>query len=489
MSKFDCKTGKPREECGVFGVFNPDGEATDVARLCYYGLYALQHRGQESCGIAVSDRGVVTNYRDLGLVNEVFTKEKLESLGAGQMALGHVRYAAGGARRRSNAQPLVNSHVKGNMTLAHNGALTNAAELREEHELRGGIFHTASDAEVIAYAITYQRLTAPSIEAAVEAAMPALHGAYTFLLMSPQKMVAARDPKGFRPLCMGTLDGATVFASESCALNAVGAEFVRDILPGEIVVVTKDGVRSITTHCGQKTSLCVFEYVYFARPDSVVDGASVHMARLRAGQFLAKEYPIEGDVVIGVPDSGIDAALGYSRESGVPYGIGFLKNKYVGRTFIAPGQGQRENLVRIKQSPIAATVAGKRVIMVDDSIVRGTTSLKIIKMLREAGAKEVHMLLSCPPFLYPCYFGTDIDSSEKLIAHNHTVDEICKIIGADSLGYLSIEALEKLAPECGLGFCSGCFTGQYPVPPPARPQKPRYERKLSEEPAQYQLDI
>ena len=305
-----------------------------------------------------------------------------------------------------------------------------------------------------------------------------LKGAYSLVLMSPRKLVAARDPMGFRPLCMGQLGESVVFASESCALNAVGATFVRDIEPGEIVVVTDEGIESIRTHCSSKTSLCVFEYVYFARPDSVIDGASVHMARMRAGQYLAKEYPIEADVVIGVPDSGLDAALGYSLESGIPYGIGFLKNKYIGRTFIAPTQAQRENDVRIKLNPIAATVAGKRVVMVDDSIVRGTTSLKIIKLLREAGAKEVHMLLSCPPFLYPCYFGTDIDSSENLIAYNHTIEEIRQIIGADSLGFLSIEALGDVAPGCKLGFCNGCFTGDYPVAPPARSQKNKFEEPL-----------
>jgi len=446
--------------------------------LCYYGLYALQHRGQESCGIAVNDNGVVTAFRDLGLVNEVFTKEALTNLGTGQIAMGHVRYATTGTHRRANAQPLVINHIKGSMTLAHNGNLTNAAELREEQELRGGIFQTTSDTEVIAYAITNHRLTQPSIEKAVEGAMNDLKGAYSLVLMSPRKLVAARDPMGFRPLCMGQLGESVVFASESCALNAVGATFVRDIEPGEIVVVTDEGIESIRTHCSSKTSLCVFEYVYFARPDSVIDGASVHMARMRAGQYLAKEYPIEADVVIGVPDSGLDAALGYSLESGIPYGIGFLKNKYIGRTFIAPTQAQRENDVRIKLNPIAATVAGKRVVMVDDSIVRGTTSLKIIKLLREAGAKEVHMLLSCPPFLYPCYFGTDIDSSENLIAYNHTIEEIRQIIGADSLGFLSIEALGDVAPGCKLGFCNGCFTGDYPVAPPARSQKNKFEEPL-----------
>lgn len=468
---------KLHEECGLIGVFN-HGEVEDVVSACYFGLYALQHRGQESCGIAVNDRGVITNYRDLGLVNEVFTEDAIRNLGTGNMAMGHVRYAITGTGRRSNAQPLVINHIKGTMTLAHNGSLTNAAELREEQELKGGIFHTTSDTEVIAYAITNERLTAPSIETAVERAMNRLKGAYSIVLMSPRKLIAARDPMGFRPLCMGKIGESIVFASESCALNAIGAEFVRDIEPGEIVVVTQDGIHSITTHCGKGSSLCVFEFVYFARPDSVIDGASVHEARVRAGEELARQYKVEADVVVGVPDSGLDAALGYARESGIPYGIGFLKNKYIGRTFIAPDQIKRENNVRIKLNPIAATVAGKRVVLVDDSIVRGTTSLKIIKLLREAGAKEVHMMLSCPPFLYPCYFGTDIDSSDKLIAFNHTVEEIREIIDADTLGYLDIQSLDGLAEGCKLGFCSGCFTGKYPVDPPARPQKSRFEEKL-----------
>lgn len=468
---------KPGEECGVFGVFDK-GELGNVVEMCYYGLYALQHRGQESCGIAVNDRGVITNYRDLGLVNEVFNKERLAYLGDGQIAMGHVRYATTGARRRSNSQPLVINHIKGTMTLAHNGNLTNAAQLRRDFELTGAIFHTSTDTEVIAYTVTQHRLTEPSIEKAVEAAMADLKGAYSLVLMSPQKLVAARDPSGFRPLCFGKIGESVVVASESCALNAVGATFVRDIEPGEIVVVTKGGLKSIRTHCGQKTSLCVFEYVYFARPDSVIEGASVHMARLRAGRELAREYPIDADVVIGVPDSGIGAALGYAEQSGIPYGMGFLKNKYIGRTFIAPSQSQRESDVRIKLNPIKSTVAGKRVVMVDDSIVRGTTSLKIIRLVREAGAKEVHMLLSCPPFLFPCHFGTDIDSSENLIAYNHTVEEICQLIGADSLGYLSNKALQTLAPECSLGFCDGCFTGQYPVPPPPESEKNRFEQKL-----------
>ncbi len=469
---------KLHEECGVFGVF-AGKEQLDVAALTYYGLYALQHRGQESCGIAVNDDGVFTVHKDIGLVNEVFRPRTLEALGSGKMAVGHCRYATTGTGSRANAQPLVVRHIKGSMALGHNGNLTNATELREKYELEGAIFHTTSDTEVIAYAITKARLETPSIEEAVEKAMDTLAGAYSLVIASPSKLIAVRDPHGFRPLCMGRIGDSVLFASESCALDAVGAEFVRDIEPGEIVVAGDDGIKTLRRHCGGPSSMCVFEFIYFARPDSVIDGSSVHTARQRAGTFLALQHPVQADVVIGVPDSGLDAALGFSKQSGIPYDIGFLKNKYIGRTFIAPSQKQRENDVRIKLNPIASVVAGKRVVLVDDSIVRGTTSLKIVQLLREAGAKEVHMRLSAPPFLYPCYFGTDIDSSEHLIAYRHTVEEIRAIIGVDSLGYLDVDSLDMLADRSTCGFCKGCFTGNYPAPKPSRAQKSKFEHKIS----------
>ncbi|MCI6639270.1 MAG: amidophosphoribosyltransferase [Pygmaiobacter massiliensis] len=477
MEKLPCD--KLHEECGVFGVYDR-GEVGDVARLSYYGLYALQHRGQESCGIAVNDDGVINLHKDTGLVNEVFTKEKLDSL-TGQMAVGHCRYATTGSKRRSNAQPLLVRHIKGHMALAHNGNLTNAAELREQYEMEGAIFHTTTDTEVIAYTITKERIRQPSIERAVLAAMEKIAGAYSLVIMSPRKLIAARDPMGFRPLCMGRIGESVVFASESCALDAVGATFERDIEPGEVVVVSEDGIQCYTEHCNKAPrSLCVFEFIYFARPDSVVDGASVHMARQKAGQFLARQHPVDADVVIGVPDSGLDAALGYSMESGIPFNLGFLKNKYIGRTFIAPNQAQRENDVRVKLNPISSVVKGKRVVLIDDSIVRGTTSKKIVKLMRKAGATEVHMRLSSPPFLYPCYFGVDIDSSENLIAYNHTVEQIAQIIGVDSLGYLSVDCLDQLADGCKEGFCKACFTGNYPVKPPKKTEKNKFECKLSE---------
>ena len=467
------------EECGVFAVYSDS--TTDVAMTTYIGLYALQHRGQESCGIVVNDRGVFTHHKDLGLVHEVFDKDTLASLGQGNIAIGHVRYSTTGNSNRSNAQPLVVRHMKGPLAIAHNGNLVNARELREEYELKGAIFHSTNDTEVISYAITEQRLKQPSIEEAVEKAVGRLRGAFSIVVMSPKKLIAARDPFGFRPLSLGKLgDGAYVVSSETCAFDSVGAEFVRDLLPGEIIVIDSDGVRSVKTYCGtEKSRFCVFEYVYFARPDSVIEGASVHRARLRAGEFLWKEHPVDADVVIGVPDSGLDAALGLSRASGIPYGVGFIKNRYVGRTFIQPTQAERTNSVKIKLNVVNDTVKGKRVILVDDSIVRGTTSKRIVNLIREAGAKEIHVRISCPPFTNPCFFGTDIDSKENLIACKMSVDEICREIGADSLGYLSVEGVNKIAgDEAKCGFCDACFTGNYPCDVPKEMPKDKFEFKI-----------
>ena len=472
---------KLHEECGVFGVF-AQGK-TDVASDVYYGLYALQHRGQESCGIVVNDDGVFAAYKDTGLVNDVFTHDRLARLGEGNIAVGHVRYSTTGNDGRLNAQPIVVNHIKGHMALAHNGILVNSLELRRELELQGSIFHTTSDTEVISYIITKERISSASIEEAVSRAMDKIKGAYSLVIMSPSKLMAVRDENGFRPLCYGkTADGSYVVASESCALDAVGAEFIRDVRPGEIVVFDKNGVRSVETHCGKKkTTMCIFEYIYFARPDSTMDGRSVHEARIRAGSCLAMEHPVFADVVIGVSDSGIDAAIGYSRQSGIPYEMGFIKNKYIGRTFISPGQKSRENKVRIKLNPIVETVRGKRVVLIDDSIVRGTTSARIVKLLREAGAKEVHMRVSAPPFLNPCYYGTDIDSRENLIACNYTHKEMEEMIGVDSLGFLDVNHLSMLigtADKCG--YCSACFDNNYPTEVPAEGKKDRFESKLSE---------
>lgn len=470
---------KIHEECGVFGVFAPD--TRDVASTAYYGLFALQHRGQESCGIVVNDDGLFRYYKDTGLVNDVFTPRALKNLGLGNMALGHVRYGTTGENDRLNSQPIVVNHSKGRMSLAHNGNLINSYELRNELELEGSIFHTTSDTEVISYIITKERIRSASIEEAINRAMNKIQGAYSLAVMSPSKLIAVRDPNGFHPLCYGkTEDGAYIVASESCALDAVGASFIRDIEPGEIVVFDQSGIRSIRDHCEKREpSLCIFEYIYFARPDSVVDGCSVHQARVRAGELLAEEHPIEADVVIGVPDSGIDAAIGYARKSGIPYGLGFIKNKYIGRTFISPGQKSREDKVRIKLNPVASTVKGKRVVMIDDSIVRGTTSARIVKLLREAGATEVHMRVSAPPFTNPCYYGTDIDSKESLIACRYSIDEIADIIGVNSLGYLNVASVGAIANKCS-GYCDACFTGKYPTEIPTQTCKNRFEQKLSE---------
>ena len=469
-----------REECGVFGVFSP--QTSDVASTAYYGLFALQHRGQESCGIVVNDDGIFQSYKDTGLVNDVFTPQILAKLGEGNMAVGHVRYGTTGGNDRSNAQPIVVNHIKGRMALAHNGNIVNCEQLRRELELEGSIFSTTSDTEVISYIITKERLKAPSIEQAVNQAMRRVKGAYSLVIMSPSKLIAVRDAHGFRPLCYGkTEDGRYVVASESCALDAVSAKFIRDIRPGEILVFDQNGARSITDHCGEADgSLCVFEYIYFARPDSVIDGCSVHNARMRAGAFLALEHPVQADVVIGVPDSGLDAAVGYAKQAGIPYEIGFIKNKYIGRTFIQPGQKSREDKVKIKLNPIANVVRGKRIVMIDDSIVRGTTSARIVKLLREEGAKEIHMRVSAPPFLNPCYYGTDIDSRENLIAASHSVEEIAKIIGVDSLGYLSVESVKQIAKGLhGTGYCTACFDGAYPTEIPETTSKNRFESKIS----------
>ncbi|MBE7089186.1 MAG: amidophosphoribosyltransferase [Clostridiales bacterium] len=468
------------EECGVFGIYA--SSVQDVGNATYYGLYALQHRGQDSAGIVVNDGGVFTVRKDLGLVGDVFDKDSLLDLGEGKIALGHVRYGTAGTATRENAQPMVVSHVKGNLAIAYNGSLINNGELRNQLELEGSIFHSTTDTEVITYIITKERLKQPSIEHAVFEALKKLKGAYSLVLMSPTKLIAARDPHGFRPLCYGKKDdGSYVIASESCALDAVGAKLVRDVAPGEVIVIDPMGIRSFKENCGTcKMSSCVFEFVYFARPDSVVDGCSVHQARVNAGRYLAKSSPCDADVVIGVPDSGLDAAIGYANESGIPYEIGFLKNKYIGRTFIFPNQKDREDQVRKKLNPISSVVKGKRVVMVDDSIVRGTTCARIVRLLREAGATEVHMRVSSPPFLNPCYYGTDIPSRECLIACNHSIEEIRDIIGVDSLGYLEYEDVKKIATGDGCkGFCTACFDGQYPTEIPDRTLKNRFEVKIN----------
>lgn len=466
------------EECGVFGMYDFDGG--DVASTIYYGLFALQHRGQESCGIAVSEtngpKGKVTSYKGMGLVNEVFTQDNLEPM-HGDIGVGHVRYSTAGASTRENAQPLVLNYVKGTLALAHNGNLINAMELRKDLEYTGAIFQTTIDSEVIAYHIARERLNSNSVEEAVGRACQKIKGAFALVVMSPRKLVGARDPYGFKPLCIGKRDNAYILASETCALDTIGAEYVRDVLPGEIVTITPEGgIQSDLSLAlpKEKEARCIFEYIYFARPDSHIDGVSVYASRIKAGRFLAMDSPVDADLVVGVPESGNAAALGYSLQSGIPYGTAFVKNGYVGRTFIKPKQSSRESSVRVKLNVLKEAVDGKRIIMIDDSIVRGTTSDRIVKMLRDAGATEVHVRISSPPFLWPCYFGTDIPEREQLIAYNRSIEDIRKIIGADSLGYLGIERLEEMVG--GLNICKGCFTGTYPMESPKEDIRGDFER-------------
>ena len=452
---------RPSEECGVFGVYDANG---DVAHTTYYGLYALQHRGQESCGIAVNKDRNIKYHRSTGLVYEAFDNEALDML-KGNMAVGHVRYSGETNRDPENSQPLVLRYIKGTLAIVHNGRIMNGEELKEEFARTGAIFQTDSDTETIAYAIARERINSMSIEYAVQKVMGILRGAYSVILMSPKKLIAFRDRWGFRPLCMGYgKGGSIVFASESCALDAVGAKFERDIDPGEIVVVEQGKVRSLRDNTEKvKSSFCIFEYIYFARIDSVIHGQGVYGARKAAGRALALEHPVSADIVIGVPDSGLGAAMGYSEQSGIPYAEGFVKNRYVGRTFINPENKDRESAVRIKLNPLKSTIDGKKVIMVDDSIVRGTTCARIVKLLREAGAAEVHVRVSSPPFKWQCFFGTDIPTRKELIACSNSTEEMRNLIGADSLAFLNVNSLDKIVGDANCGFCDACFTGAFPI--------------------------
>ena len=459
-----------KEECGVFGIYDLDGG--DVSRSVYYGLEALQHRGQESCGIAVSDtegpKGRVKSCKGIGLLSEVFRPGKIEELN-GNIGVGHVRYSTSGSLNVNNAQPLVLNYIKGSLALAHNGNLVNALELREEMENSGAIFHTTIDSEVIAYCIARERVKSDKIEDAVKKACDQIRGAFAIVLMSPRKLIGARDPYGLRPLCIGKRDNAYIFASEDCALHSIGAEFIRDVRPGEIVTVGTDGeLRSSFMDSvvdPAKQARCIFEYIYFARLDSKIDGVSVYDARIRGGAALARSFPVEADLVVGVPDSGLASAKGYSEESGIPFGMAFHKNSYVGRTFIKPNQDERESSVRIKLSVIESVVRGKRIVLVDDSIVRGTTIGNLIRTLKRFGATEVHVRISSPPFLHPCYFGVDVPSNKQLIASSHSVEEIRKMIGADSLGYMPIEELQNMVGK-DLPICKACFNSEYPMEVP-----------------------
>lgn len=453
---------KLKEECGVFGIFDLDGG--EVAPTIYYGLCALQHRGQEACGIAVSDTGGpwgnLSSHKGLGLVNEVFEEEQLHAM-HGNLGVGHVRYSTTGASVLENAQPLVLNYVKGTLALAHNGNLVNAQALRRELEYQGAIFHTTTDSEIIAYCIARERLTAKTVEEAIVRAAARIRGAYGLVIASPRKLVGVRDPLGLKPLCLGRRGNSYILASESCALASVDAEFIRDIEPGEIISITKNGISSDNSLVQSQRAHCIFEYIYFARLDTQMDGIDIYDARIRAGKALATAFPADADIVCGVPDSGIPAAKGFSEASGIPFALAFHKNSYVGRTFIKPTQKERESSVKIKLNVLKSVVSGKKIVLVDDSIVRGTTIANLITMLRRAGALSVHVRISSPPFLYPCYFGTDVPSNEQLIASSHTTDEICSMIGADSLGYLKLEDLNQMVG--GLPICKACFDGKYPM--------------------------
>lgn len=465
------------EECGVFGIFNREAESVDTARCVYYALYALQHRGQEACGIAVNDGNLISLYKDLGLVHEVFDEKILSGM-KGSIAIGHARYSTTGGNNRRNIQPLGVDYIKGSLVIAHNGNVSNAALLRQELEQQGAVFQCTSDTEVIAFLIAKERLTANSVEEAVARVAPRLEGSFSLLVMSPKKLIALRDPKGMRPLCMGHLGKSPVFASESCALDSIGASFDRDVRPGELIVVDESGERVMESGINpdaSKCALCVFEHIYFARPDSVIDGQSVYQARLEAGRILARSHPVQADLVIGVPDSGLAAAIGFAQESGIPYGEGLVKNRYIGRTFIQPTQNGRESAVSIKLSALRRSVEGKRVVMIDDSIVRGTTMRQIVDLLKKAGATEVHVRISAPEFLWPCYYGTDIDDRSQLASVKFTHEELTERIGADSLGFLPLAQVKEIAKDSKLNFCTACFSGDYPYPVPSHADKTAFE--------------
>ncbi len=465
FSKFDAESDGIHEACGVLGI--SDYRDDDLAHIMYFGLYALQHRGQESCGIAINNNGEIVGQKGIGLVPEVFTEKTLDRMD-GTSAIGHTRYSTTGGSSIENSQPLIFNYKGGRMALAHNGNLVNATKIRYDLENRGAIFQTSTDSEVIANLISRYGLKYKDLEEVLKKTMDVIEGAYALVVLTQKKLVGIRDPWGLRPLCIGKLGSSYVLASENCAFDAIGADFVRDIEPGEIVFIEDSSLKSIKTNYNKAHKSCIFEHIYFARPDSVIDGASIYRSRLEAGRLLAREHPVEADLVVGVPDSGITAAIGYSRESGIPYGEALIKNRYVGRTFIQPNQKLRERSVGIKLNALREEIQGKRIIIIDDSIVRGTTSYKIVQMLKNAGAKEVHMRISSPPVLNPCYFGIDISSKEHLIAANYSIEEIRESINADSLAFLTVESLLKTPIGAPVNsFCTGCFTGEYPMRVPS----------------------
>ncbi|GHU75130.1 amidophosphoribosyltransferase [Spirochaetia bacterium] len=450
---------KLHEECGVFGIFCGDSE-TDAASLAYYGLLSLQHRGQESAGIAVVKDKAIECRKDMGLVKEVFNDETILHL-KGHAAVGHVRYSTAGSSTIDNAQPFVSRFKLGSIAVAHNGTLTNADVVRELLEDAGIGFTSSSDSEVIVNLIAknYKK----GLEKAVTDTIKFIKGSYALVVLTDDALVGARDPNGIRPLCLGKLGSGWILASESCAIDAIGGEFVRDVEPGELIIINRDQVLSFIFCEKTPRAVCSFEYVYFARPDSVIDTLDVYGARVRAGEILGREAPVEADLVIGVPDSGFPAAIGYGKATNTPFGLGIVKSKYVGRTFIAPQQKQRERAVSVKHNVIKSEIQGKRVVIIDDSIVRGTTSRHLVSILKKAGAKEVHIRVCSPPVRFPCYFGIDTPHRKDLISNGNSVSELCKSLGADSLAFISVEGLLESLSGTG-GYCLGCFTGEYPIP-------------------------
>lgn len=463
---------KLKEECGVLGIYSPG--IKNISQLAYFGLHALQHRGQESAGIAVNQGGKITYYKEMGLVQEVFSDTVLQRL-QGDIAIGHVRYSTTGESYVTNAQPLVVHYKGGSIALAHNGNLVNAQQIREELEEHGVIFQTSIDSEVIANLIA--RYNAMPMEEAIQEALKKIRGSYALVITCRDKLIGVRDPNGLRPLCIGKIEGGYVLSSESCAFHVLNAEFIRDVEAGEMVIIDENDIRSIPYAPNGRKALCSFEFVYFARPDSVMDGRSVYISRKNAGRILAQEHPVEADMVIAVPDSGTVAAIGYAEESKIPFGEGLMKNRYVGRTFIQPDQRMRELSVRLKLNVLKENVKGKRLVLIDDSIVRGTTSRRLVDMLKAAGAKEVHVRVSSPPVKFSCYFGIDTPTRKHLVGALHSVEEIRQMIGADSLGYLSIEGLMKSIHMDGQGLCNACFSGDYPMEVPKEGNKFLFEKR------------
>lgn len=474
----DTKLDKVNDECGVFGIYRNDDDI-DVVAAANDALYSLQHRGQQSAGITVNKDGEFTTVKELGMVSEIFTPKALEKLPNGKIAVGHVRYTSSESLDRASNQPLVMRYIQGSIGIASNGSITNFNEIRQELETGGAVFQSNSNAEIMAYVIATERCVTDTLEDAVLSSMRKLKGAYSTVICAPSRLISFRDMHGFRPLCIGKLKNSWIFTSESCVIDSLGGEFVRDVEPGEMVVVDEEGFHSYKLKLlPDKTSFCLFEYVYIARPDSVINGVCVHNARFKAGELLYDEFPIDADMVCGVPDSGLIAAQGYAKASGIPFSTGFVKNKYIGRT-VGSGKDKKKRLLRTRLTALKANVKGKRVVIIDDSIVRGETSKHIVRLMREAGAAEVHMLISSPPFVCPCYFGVDIHDKESLIANKLTTSEICEYIGADSLGYLSINSLRKIAEGANIEFCDGCFTGSYDAEIPRTIFVDKYAKKIN----------